>query len=172
MLYITGEQLAESPGARELAEVATATHSTLVEPELMEATLRGDERTGWTVDEITVADDAHARIVGVMENAESIVDGYLARSGYSLPLSPVPLLVSGWVRDIGRYILHKDRISAEGSDPILRAYRDAMKLLQLTAEGKFGLGANDSVINNPDRIDVQFNGDAPAFSRSELKSFR
>ncbi|PRW19878.1 hypothetical protein CSB95_5451 [Pseudomonas aeruginosa] len=45
-----------------------------------------------------------------MTEAESIVNGYLAKRGYGLPLSPVPGLVTGWVRDIGRYLLHKDRI--------------------------------------------------------------
>lgn len=172
MLYITGADLAEKPGARELAEVATATHFSVVAADLMEATLRGEDRSAFDADDIEIADDALNRIVVVMDEAESIVNGFLAQRDYTLPLDPVPKLVTGWVRDIGRYNLHKDRIGSEGTDPILRAYRDAMKFLAMVAEGSFSLGAQDQLVNNPDRLDVQFTSDTQAFSRRELNHFR
>lgn len=144
MNYVTHQQLAERPGARELAQVATAQHERVVADELMEATLLDQDRSTWPADEVAVADDALQRIDDAIQDAQAQIDGFLARRGY-LPLDPVPRIVSNWARSITRYLLHKDRLSSDdGSDPIVRDYRDALKLLQLTADGKFSLGADDS----------------------------
>ncbi|WNP66694.1 phage protein Gp36 family protein [Pseudomonas aeruginosa] len=48
------------------------------------------------------------------------------------------------MRDIGRYLLHKDRIS-DDKDAILRNYKDALKFLQMVADGTFSLGAEDPI---------------------------
>ena len=142
MPYITHAQLAERPGSKELAEVATAAHEQLVDYELMEATLLGEDRSSWPADEVARADDALLRVDDAEADAESVIDGFLGRRGY-LPLDPVPGIVTTWCRSITRYFLHKDRLSDDSSDPIVRDYKDAMKLLQLTAEGKFSLGVDD-----------------------------
>lgn len=172
MQYITAVQLAERPGARELAQVATAEHVRVVPSALMEATLRGGDRSGWSADEVAAADDALQRIEDAVRQAESLIDGYLARRGYALPLDPVPELVTGWARDIARYLLHKDRGGKEDSDPIVRAYRDALKFLELTATGKFSLGAVDPITSNPNNLDVRFETADNVFSRDQLRSFR
>jgi phage gp36-like protein len=172
MQYITAADLAERPGARELSQVATAAHLKPVAWELMEATLRGADRSTWTAEQVVEADDALRRIEDAVAQAESLIDGYLARRGYSLPLSPVPELVTGWTRDIGRYLLHKDRSGKEETDPIVRAYRDALKFLQLIADGKFSLGGNDPVATSPSAIDVRFEADENVFSREQLRGFR
>lgn len=172
MQYITAAQLAERPGARELSQVATRADLRPVAWELMEATLRGGDRSTWTSDDIAVADDALGRIDDAVMQAESLIDGYLARRGYALPLNPVPELVTGWVRDIARYLLHKDRSGKEDSDPIVRAYRDAMKFLELIAAGKFSLGAQDAIVNDPGSVDVRFESSPNVFNRDQLGSFR
>ncbi|MGK4362095.1 gp436 family protein [Ectopseudomonas chengduensis] len=171
MQYITADQLAERPGARELAQVATAAHMAIVPAELMEATLRGADRSIWTAPQVASADDALQRIEDAVRQAEGLVDGYLARRGYGLPLSPVPELVTGWVRDIARYLLHKDRQGREDNDPIVRAYRDALKFLELIAQGKFSLGALDPIQNNPSTIDVRFDSAPSVFDRKNRRSF-
>lgn len=171
MHYISAEQLAERPGARELAQVATAEHVRVVPAALMEATLRGADRSAWTLDEVAVADDALGRIQDAVEQAEGLIDGFLARR-YTVPLATVPSLVSGWTRDIARYLLHKDRGGKEDSDPIVRAYRDALKFLQLIVDGKFGLGADDPIQNNPDLLDVRFESAPSVFNRDQLRRFR
>ena len=89
MSYISHVQLAERPGARELAEVATATHEHIVAAELMEATLQGGDRSAWSADEIAVADDALQRIDDAVSDAQATIDGFLGKRGY-LPLNPVP----------------------------------------------------------------------------------
>lgn len=172
MQYITAIQLAERPGARELAQVATAEHLRMVPYQLMEATLRGADRSSWSADEVVAADDALQRIEDAVAQAESLIDGYLARRGYGLPLSPVPDLVTGWARDIARYLLHKDRGGKEDTDPVVRAYRDALKFLELTATGKFSLGALDPIQSNPNNLDVRFETTENVFSRDQLRSFR
>ena len=171
MQYITAPDLAERPGARELAQVATAEHQRMVPHELMEATLRGADRTSWSTDQVAVADDALRRIEDAVGQAESIIDGYLARRGYPLPLTPVPELVTGWARDIARYLLHKDRAGKDDSDPVVRAYRDALKFLELTATGKFSLGALDPIVAVPDAADVRFESAPAVFTREQRRGF-
>ena len=118
------------------------------------------------------ADAAMARIQDAVAEADALIDGFLAKRGYTLPLAPVPKLVTGWSRSIARYLLHKSRISMESNDPIVRDYRDALKLLQLTADGKFSLGADDTVATGGSSTDVRFSFAEPVFGRKQLNSFR
>lgn len=171
MPYLTPADMAERPGATELAQVASAQHGALVDYALMDATLRGSDRASWSPAEVAAADEALARIQDAVTEAESVIDGYLVRRGYPLPLSPVPALVTGWARSIARYLLHKDRISDDRTDPIARDYRDALKFLALTADGKFSLGAADPVVAGSD-TDVRFDSGKPVFGRDELRGFR
>jgi phage gp36-like protein len=147
-VYVTLLQLAERPGARELAQVASTESQPVVDYTLMDLTLRGADRTDYPVDSVALADEALARITQAVTDADALIDGFLARRGYTLPLDPVPGVVAGWSRAIARYALHKARISDEKTDPIARDYRDALKLLQLTADGKFSLGGNDPQVSD------------------------
>lgn len=163
-MYITPAQLAERPGARELAQVATRERDAIVADDLMDATLRDADRSTWSADELAIADDALARINEAIAEAGGIIDGFLAKR-YPLPLAIVPGVVTAWARSITRYLLHKDRLSGENDDPIVRDYRDAMKLLALVAAGKFSLGADDPVLADAEDAEVQFTGDGRVFRR-------
>lgn len=171
MNYITLDDLAERPGARELAQVATKEDARAVATDLMEATLRGADRSAWSVDQVVVADDALQRIQDAVTEAESLIDGYLAKRSYPLPLSPVPKLVTGWARDIARYLLHKDRGGKEDTDPIVRNYKDALKFLGLVADGKFNLGAEDPIASNPALVDVRFESAPSVFDRKSRMAY-
>ncbi len=171
MDYITLDHLAERPGAKELAQVATPQHLKIVDSALLDAALRGGDLSAWTPEQVAGADLVLEQITNAMIEAESIVNGYLGKRGYGLPLSPVPSLVTGWVRDIGRYLLHKDRIS-DDKDSILRNYKDALKFLGMVADGSFLLGAEDPIANDPAMADVRFDADENVFSRQQLRSFR
>ncbi|MBZ9610805.1 gp436 family protein [Rheinheimera maricola] len=144
-MYISLTQLAARPGAQELAQVATPAQSRVVNTDLMLATLNGADRSAWPADEIAVADAALARINDAIADAVAMIDGFLGRRGY-LPLNPVPGIVTTWCRAITRYFLHQDRLKADDKDTITRDYKDAQRLLQLTAEGKFSLGGDDAVV--------------------------
>lgn len=146
-MYVTHEQLAERPGAKELAQVATDPQRPFVDPDLMEATLRNEDRSGWAPDEVAAADEALQRIDDAVADADGLIDGYLHKRGYPVPLDPVPRIVAAWSRDISRYYLHKDRRGGKDNDPIVRAYKDAMKLLEQLASGKFSLGADDDLVS-------------------------
>ena len=54
----------------------------------------------------------------------------------------------------------------------MRDYRDALKLLQLTADGKFSLGGDDVVATGGSSTDVRFAYAEPVFGRKQLSSFR
>lgn len=145
MAYVTHAQLAERPGARELAQITSAEHQPLVPYELMELTLLGADRSDWTPEQIEQADQALQRIDDAIADADGLINGYLHQRGYPLPLSPVHRLVTVWSRAITRYYLHLRRTSVETDDPIVRDYRDALKLLQQVADGKLSLGMDDEV---------------------------
>ena len=170
-MYVTPEQLAERPGAREMAQVATREREVVVPDALMDATLRGTDRSGWTAAQVETADDALARILEAITAAQGVIDGFLARSR-PLPLPKVPGVVTVWARSIVRYQLHGHRISSDADDPIVRDYKDAIKFLQLTAAGQFSLGLDDPALNNPQLLDVRFNGDERVFDRRQTRNFR
>lgn len=144
-MYITHAQLAERPGSKELAQVATPEQYRVVDTALMQATLLGADRAAWTEAEIAAADAALARINDATKDAGALIDGFLGKRGY-LPLNPVPDIVTTWCRAISRYFLHQHRLNADDKDPITRDYKDALRLLQLTADGKFSLGIADNVV--------------------------
>lgn len=170
MAYVTHVDLAESPGALELAQVASAEERRPVDAPLLEALLRGQDTSGWPGDEQAAAHAAVQRIDAAVQDAQALIDGYLAKRGYALPLAPVHRLVTSWARAIARYVLHKNRLVGDGKDPVERAYRDALRLLELVAQGKFSLGADDAVAN--DGLDVRLNFAPPVFGRAQLKAFR
>ena len=170
-MYVTLAQLAQLPGARELSQVATTEHEALVDYALMDATLRGGDRSAYSPDDIARADEAAERIVEAIGEADGVINGFLARRGYTLPLDPVPSIVATWSRQITRYLLNKDRITDERTDPIARDYRDALKFLQLTADGKFSLGMDDPQAG-VGLGTVQIEGDERVFSRTASRAFR
>jgi phage gp36-like protein len=163
-MYVTPVQLAERPGARELAQVATRERDAIVDDALMDATLRGDDRSTWPADQVAIADDALARIQEAIDEADGIIDGFLAKR-YTLPLTRVFPAVTAWSRAITRYLLHKDRHSLETDDPIVRDYRDALKMLQFVAGGQFSLGADDPGLSDTQGGDVQFVPGTKVFGR-------
>lgn len=167
MHYVTLLQLAESPGALELAQVASASHGAVVDAELMDRTLRGEDRSSHPADAIAAADEAKARILEHIDDATGVIDGYLARR-YTLPLGSPPKILATWARAIVRYRLNKDRSGDERTDPVARDYRDAIKFLQQVAEGKFSLGVEDPDQGPATDGEVRFESGAKVFGRRAL----
>lgn len=171
MAYITHAELAESPGALELSEVASDEFAPPVAAELLAALLRGADTSAWRPEEVAAGQGALARIDDAVQDADAVIDGYLAKRGYALPLQlPVHRLVTTWSRAIARYNLHKNRLNGEGKDAITRAYKDALGLLQKTADGKFSIGAGDEVAVN--KLDARFKSAPLVFGRKQMKAFR
>jgi len=171
MPYVTHAELADNPGALELAEVASDEQAPPVAAELLAALLRGQDVSAWPPADVAAAQRALARIDDAVMDADAVIDGYLAKRGYALPLvAPVHRLVAAWSRAIARHALHKNRLAGDGKDPITRAYKDALGLLQKTADGHFSIGANDAVAVN--QLDARFESAAPTFGRGQLRAFR
>ena len=169
-MYVTRVELAEQPGAKELAQVATPRRLQMAKPDLLDAMLREQDLSGWTADDIEVATAALDVIVAAVNDAQGYIDGFLARRGYALPLATRFGIVTRWARAITRYSLHQDRLSGEQNDPIVRDYRDALKFLQLVAEGKFSLGQDDP-LTPPSSGAPSFSKPARVFSADTLKDF-
>lgn len=168
-MYVTLAQLADRPGARELAQlVSDAMQGAVVDPALFDATLRGADRSAYSPAEIAAADAAAARVVEAVEDATARIDGFLGQRGYQLPLSPVPRIVAGWCRDITHYLLSGSRPTDDRSDPIVRGYRDAMRLLEQLAAGKFSLGGDDPMAVGQADLAVEVSGRTRIFSRDSL----
>ncbi|MGH8039905.1 MAG: gp436 family protein [Stenotrophomonas sp.] len=146
-MYCTPTHLAAAKLARELAQVATPERHRIVADDLMEATLRSEDRSQFDPDDILVADEALAVIATALVDADGVIDGYLVMRkpvAYKVPLNPVPGIVSTWARWIARYLLHKDRVNTqERTDPVVRDYQQAIEFLELTRDGKFSLGMDD-----------------------------
>ncbi|UYZ84287.1 DUF1320 domain-containing protein [Entomomonas sp. E2T0] len=145
MAYVQLNDLAEQPGATELSQVATPIRYSAVDYDLLDAMLRGRDTSGWPADEVEIAQLVIAVIVEARTDADGVIDGFLAKRGYKLPLIKVFPLVVHWSRVITRYFLHKNRQALESNDPIVRDYKDALKFLQMVAEGKFSLGEDDTL---------------------------
>lgn len=169
-MYISLPELADRPGAEELAQVATPRRMRAAIPELFDAMLREQDLSAWPADDIEVATAARDVIIGAVNDAQGYIDGFLARRGYELPLTKSYGIVTGWARAITRYSLHKDRLSGEQNDPIVRDYRDAIRFLQLLAEGKFSLGPEDP-LTPPSNGAPEFSAPGRVFSHDTLRDF-
>lgn len=167
-MYVTPANLADRPGATELAEVATPERSPIVDADLMDATLRTANRDAWTADQQAVADAALERVNQAATDAGTLIDGFLAPR-YAVPVDADQFgIVRVWATAIARYLLHKDRRTLETSDPIVRDYKDAVSMLQLAQAGKFALGAGDTLAG-PGAPDVR--ACPPKFDKNTLHDF-
>ena len=177
-MYITPAELAERPGAREIAHTASLPHNMVRDDALIDATLRGLDRAAWTPEQIAAADAALARVLDAVAEAGALIDGYLATRGYALPLdlpasSTGKSLLTVWARAITRYLLNGSRIADDSKDPVARDYRDAVKRLADVAAGKLSLGAADpQAPANAASTDVRFESTATVFSRPQMRAYR
>lgn len=164
-MYITPAQLAEIPGATELAQSAGPEHGVVIDPALMDLTLRGGDRAAFGAEEVAAADAALIRIQTAIEWAGEFIDGYIRRR-VSLPLSSVPLMLLRVARHLVRYDLHKTLIG-DDKDPIIRDYRGAVALLGAIRDGKVAIGAEDPLDASAGSVgEVRFESSPPVFGRS------
>lgn len=170
MPYVTHAKLAESIGAHELTQVASDEDAPPVKVEILNALLRGLDTSTYAPLEVQAGVRAIERIDAQVIAADALIDGYLAKRGYALPLVPVHILISAWSTAITRYNLHKNRLVGDGKDPVERAYRDALRLLGEVAAGRFALGLEDAVA--VDKLDARFHGSASVFGRKSGRGWR
>ena len=143
--YITLLNLSERPGLIELTQLVAQDGEIPADAKLLDAIINSNDISSWTSDEITNANRAISRINESIDDAEAEINGFLMQRGHKLPLIKVPRLLSDWARIIVRYKLHRNRVSDEKSDPIVRDYKQVLAFLKLVAEGKYSLGIDDKL---------------------------
>lgn len=102
-----------------------------------------------------------------LDSADALINSYIERAGYTVPLAEVTDVVVSKALEIARFLLHDDRAPQTVRD----RYDDAIRWLEQVAAGKAGLGvsaAKDSArSDNP--VSMQ---SAPArFRRETSKGF-
>ncbi|MBF0368578.1 MAG: DUF1320 domain-containing protein [Magnetococcales bacterium] len=112
-MYCTPAQLATWFGADELGQACSTT--TPVDGGLMQLTIDGRDRSGYTPEQIDAADQVLARIEASIETGFFFINTYL-RSRYQLPLdqaaidqSPLPRICG----DLARHSFHDDLPTSE-----------------------------------------------------------
>lgn len=173
-MYCTLVQLADAKLARELAQAATPERMPIPADEVMDAVLRAGDTTGMDADQLAAAQAAAVVVQQALGSADALIDGYLRMRkpvAYTVPLSPVPEVVAVWARWIARYMLHKERYGTEEkTDPVVRDYREAVRLLEQVRDGKFSLGVEDQLPPASAGMPMMC-GPARVFSMDTLKDF-
>lgn len=168
MSYVTATQLIDGPDSlKELSELYG------IAAALLAATINEASRSAWTPDEIADADAALASVKRFITQADGEVDTRLAIRGYALPQNPTQFpVLSVWARAIARYHIHRQRDrTTEETGRIERDYRDALRALDLVAQGKLSLGAGDPMAADPTASDggaTRVQSQGRMFSRGSL----
>lgn len=126
-----------------------------------------DDLTALTDDEDTGGLNS-ARIDRSIADATAEIDGYAGKR-YSLPFSPVPVIVRKYCVDIAIYNLYARRGGAP--EYIRERYNNAILFLKGVASGANSLGA-DSPIDTPESNDMPvITSNTRVFSRATMEGF-
>ncbi|MEY0576522.1 phage protein Gp36 family protein [Providencia manganoxydans] len=167
--YITAAQLCDTPGTVELSQNLAQDNHYPVPPLLLTARASGEAVDDWTADEVAQADTALARLQVVIEDTQSMIDGFLRQRGLKLPLVRIPRQLTTWARAIVRYHLFRYREGSEQTDPVIRDYKAAMSFLQKVADGRYSLGLDDPL--PPAGGKPRHKGPARTFDNHTLRHF-
>lgn len=143
--YITLLNLAERPGLIELSQTVAQDGEIPVSSDLLSAIIHEQDTSSWSTDDVAAAHATISHITESINDSEAEINGFLRQRGHKLPLTVVPRLLTDWARIIVRYKLHRNRVSDEKSDPIVRDYKQVLGFLKMVAEGKYSLGIDDAL---------------------------
>lgn len=143
--YITLLNLAERPGLIELSQTVAQDGEIPVSSDLLSAIIHEQDTSSWSTDDVAAAHATISRITESINDSEAEINGFLRQRGHKLPLITVPRLLTDWARIIVRYKLHRNRVSDEKNDPIVRDYKQVLGFLKMVAEGKYSLGIDDDL---------------------------
>jgi len=173
-MYCMPAQLADAKLAREVAQAATPERMRIPVDAAMDAVLRGTSTADIDPEDVAAAQAALTVIERALKSADALIDGYLRMRkpvAYRVPLAPVPEVVAVWAQWIARYLLHKERFGTEErTDPVVRDYKEAIRLLQEVRDGKFSLGEDDPLPPSSGGA-PQFCGPERVFTASTLRDF-
>lgn len=97
---------------------------------------------------------------GALTDADGEVNGYLA-TRYTLPLAPVPVVLTRLACDIARYFLYEDR----ATEAVRTRYQDAIKFLRGVSDGTITLGVDATNGAPAESGGAQFDAGPRVFTR-------
>lgn len=148
-MYVTALKMLELFGDLEVAELA-APESPGVDGVLLRLTIEDGDRSAYTLEDQGAADQAEARLDGVIVEAGREIDSYISPR-YSLPLDQATINGSALPRkcaDITRYFLMDNRSTEE----VETRYKDAIKWLRDISMNKASLGVEDATAAQPGSV--------------------
>lgn len=96
-----------------------------------------------------------------IDDATAFIDSHLSR--YTLPLSPVPAVLTRYCGDIARYYLYDDAVT----DAVQARYKDAEAFLAAVAKGTRALGVDAAGVPPAATNAAQMVGGGRVFARSD-----
>lgn len=102
--------------------------------------------------------------------AEDLVDGYL-RGRYTLPLDPIPKLVTRIAVDISLFNLYKRRLSLKMPESLEKSFDNSMKVLGQIQSGKVSLGVDTGTSTGPGEFKTNKRSEDRAFTRDVMDKF-
>jgi len=120
----------------------------------------GEQELVELTDRVGVGRVDGAVLARALEDADGEINGYLA-TRYTLPLSPVPLVLTRLACDIARYFLYEDR----ASEAVRTRYQDAIKFLRGVSDGSITLGVDASNNAPAESRGPQFDSGGRVFTR-------
>ena len=108
----------------------------------------------------------HQTVQRAIEDAESLIDGFLA-SRYQLPLSAVPKSLTPIACNIARYQLYDEQTT----DTVERRYKDAMNFLKAVSKGEVVLGVTADGVPTASEDTAIIESQGSVFSRQSSKGY-
>lgn len=136
MPYILVTDLLTRFGAEELAQLSDRGTPRRVTAELLTAAATGADISGWSEADVAVVTTAMANINQAIDDAQSVIDGYLS-GRYGTPMATPPAAVKRLACDIARYFLFDDH----ASETVQKRYDASISYLRDVSAGKVSLGA-------------------------------
>ena len=110
---------------------------------------------------------ADASVVNkAISDAEAEVNGYVG-TRYSVPLDPVPAIVSRWTTSIAVYLVYQHRRGA--SETVQYEYEQTVKALDKVSRGLITLGANEPETTTPEVGGVTVDAPEPVITLDAMK---
>jgi phage gp36-like protein len=135
--YITASEYVDRFGLEETSNIATPQRSQPINTTLLQLTIDNGDRSGYTSEEIAIADETLAVINLAIDYATNEMTGYF-NVQYNLPLTSYIITknpIKGFCSDITRYRLAKLRPTEE----IIKRYDNAITWLKQVASSEIRL---------------------------------
>ena len=118
-------------------------------------------------EDLGIIDDAVLQ--SALASADAEIDPYLLAALYTLPLTQVPSLLSGFACDITRYRLCGAGVTE--TDEVRNRYRDAVQFLEKVASGNINLGLGVSGAAPAQSEPVQVSTSEGVFTGDTLQGY-